>query len=285
MLPTVALCAIMRNEGRYILEWIAYHRGIGFSPVVIYDNLSDDGTAQLCEPLARAGAIEYVPWPDPPPGGEHGPQVYAYEHAAARLQADWLCFLDADEFLVLDAASTIQDFLLSAGRAAMPIALNWRIFGSDGAQSASAGLVTDRFVRCGSSDRPVNSHIKTIGPMSALAGGARVHIHGWPLGSGQHYVDATGAPVEVEDSTWLRPARWQGAWVNHYIVKSREEFERKSARGRATVAPGRADKFNRTLESYFTPYDANEEEDRTVQRFRAVLTDELRRLERIVEAG
>lgn len=276
MLPTTALCAIMRNEGPYILEWIAYHRSIGFDHIAIYDNESSDETAMLCRPLAAAGLITYVPRPDPPPGSPVGPQLPAYQHAAAHLQADWLCCLDADEFLVLETARTVRDFLATAGQAGMPIALNWRTFGSGGALQASSDLVISRFVRCGSLERGVNKHIKTLGPMSVLRNGAQVHIHGWPLGVGQHYVDAAGLPVSIEGSTWLAPPRWRGAWVNHYIVKSREEFEGKIARGAGVTPRDDREKDRRTFGSYFDPYDANEEENLTIQRFRAVTLDEMR---------
>lgn len=90
-----------------------------------------------------------MPWPDPVDSPEHGPQVYAYQHAARHLDTDWLCCLDADEFLVLETAATVQDLVADAGHDGMPIALNWRNFGSGGAVAARLGLVTERFQRCG----------------------------------------------------------------------------------------------------------------------------------------
>lgn len=90
-----------------------------------------------------------MPWPDPVDSPEYGPQVYAYQHAARHLDTDWLCCLDADEFLVLETAATVQDLVADAGHDGMPIALNWRNFGSGGAVTAGLGLVTERFQRCG----------------------------------------------------------------------------------------------------------------------------------------
>jgi len=33
-----SLCAIVKNEARYLLEWVLYHRLIGFDGIVIYES-------------------------------------------------------------------------------------------------------------------------------------------------------------------------------------------------------------------------------------------------------
>jgi glycosyltransferase involved in cell wall biosynthesis len=260
-----ALVVIVRDEVRALLEWVAYHRVIGFDEIIVYDNESRDGTTELCQQLHNDGAITHRPWRDPPPESEIGPQIPAYEHAAANTSAEWLCFLDADEFLVLQDYKTVADLICVAGRYLMPIALNWKIFGSNGQTEYRDDLVIERFPRCGGPEQDVNRHIKTLGPASALQGGARVHVHGWVLAPGQHYVDALGNPVDVEECTFVTPPQWRGAWINHYIVKSREEFEQKQLRGKATHAVGDPTKYDRTVESYFTAYDRNEVEDGTIR--------------------
>ena len=49
MSPPVALMSCMRNEGIHILEWLAYHRVIGFGPVVICSNDCADGSDRLLD--------------------------------------------------------------------------------------------------------------------------------------------------------------------------------------------------------------------------------------------
>ncbi len=43
----LAICAIFKNEGPYILEWVAYHRAVGFDHFVLYDNASTDGGSDV----------------------------------------------------------------------------------------------------------------------------------------------------------------------------------------------------------------------------------------------
>ena len=41
----IALCAIVRNEIRGLVEWLAHYKAVGFNDILIYDNASTDGTA------------------------------------------------------------------------------------------------------------------------------------------------------------------------------------------------------------------------------------------------
>ncbi len=250
-----------------MLEWIVYHRLLGFDEIVIYDNESRDGTTELCQKLADRGIVKHIWWPDPPLESDIGPQIPAYEHAVEHATADWLCFLDADEFLVLQHYARVIDLIRVAGKHSMPIALNWKIFGSNGESHYRDALVIERFVRAGGPQEDVNRHIKTFGPISVLRAGGRVHVHGWLLAEGQYYVDALGGRVELEGCTFVTPPLWQGAWVNHYIVKSREEFEEKRLRGKATHANEDPQKYDRSFENYFSQYDCNEYVDDTIGRF------------------
>ena len=57
--PTSLLVAAVKNEGPYILEWVAHHRLCGFSRIQIYQNDSNDMTVQILRTLERIGAIEF----------------------------------------------------------------------------------------------------------------------------------------------------------------------------------------------------------------------------------
>ena len=52
-----AICMIVRDEARDILEWIAFHARAGFDAQVIFDNGSTDGTAELIQ--GRAAPLRH----------------------------------------------------------------------------------------------------------------------------------------------------------------------------------------------------------------------------------
>ena len=60
------VCAIMRGEGPYILNWVAWQPLLGFDQILVYDNDSADGTTATFAALARTQLLTHVPWPDRP---------------------------------------------------------------------------------------------------------------------------------------------------------------------------------------------------------------------------
>jgi hypothetical protein len=40
----VGIVAIAKNEARFLLEWVAFHRAVGIRHFFIVDNGGDDGT-------------------------------------------------------------------------------------------------------------------------------------------------------------------------------------------------------------------------------------------------
>jgi glycosyltransferase involved in cell wall biosynthesis len=107
-MTSVALCAIMKNEYRYILEWVAYHRLLAFDQIIVYSNDSDDGSLDLLDVLAQNGIVVHRRQST---GNDLAPQYAAYNDCIARSATEWICFLDADEFLVLNADATVKEFV------------------------------------------------------------------------------------------------------------------------------------------------------------------------------
>src|SRR5690606_38250847 len=101
---------------------------------------------EVLERLARKGIAEWVPWTAPP---DKKPQWVAYEDGLAKLRdrADWIAFIDLDEFVVIPEHASIQDFLADYGHLEA-IAINWKMFGSSGHEKHEPGLVIERFTRC-----------------------------------------------------------------------------------------------------------------------------------------
>ena len=272
----LAIGAIFKNEGPYILEWIAYHRSMGIERIVIADNDSDDGSAELLRELDSRGIVCSFPY-----NGSPGvpPQLPAYAELLDRYGhlAEWFAFIDADEFLVAtDGSRPLGSILdgLSLDPDVGAIALNWAIYGSNARKTQEGGLVLERFQRRASKDASINLHYKSIVRTAALLGPA-TNPHHFNLQPGFRYVHADGSDLVqhpsagpgLSDKTVWAPLR-----INHYVVKSREEFfKRKQPRGRAT----RANEYRPA--EFFTHHDRNDESGPiplgTVERVEAELVD------------
>ncbi|TWB35140.1 glycosyl transferase family 2 [Nitrospirillum pindoramense] len=304
-LPRVSICAIVKNEGDFLLEWVAYYRLMGVDRFVIYDNGSTDGTRLLLDRIAACAGITVVDWPSaaghatllfpeardvvmslPNPqdfdwwgNTTLGPQLRAYNHFLTYFGAetDWALFIDADEFVVSREGLSLP--ALAANYGAAPgvgaVAVNWRYFGSSGQLEPDGRLVTERFTRCAPARHNGHVHMKTLARTAAVD---RMLIHSGRLREGWRYVDDLGAAVELRDHAFTPDISHARLYIHHYSVKSRWEFERKRARGRAPYPDHHPHKHEGLDDAYFRRQDLNDEEDVTLLRHVPAVKAEMARL-------
>ncbi len=239
----VALVSCMRNEGIHILEWLAYHRVIGFGPVVINTNDCDDGSDQLLDILATQGEVTHLPNPLTP---GTPPQKSGITRAMAHLtqtQMEWLAHLDSDEFLnIAPGASPVQDLVARAGDA-HTIALPWRLFGDNGHRDWP-GETLQAFTACEAVIDPATVKFKSLFRFRAFAT-ASDHMPTQPLIDAPLAVNAGGEPLSSAPLHGPPRSRYQpvetaiqgGAVVNHYATRSTDVFLLKNDRGRGMGPP------------------------------------------------
>ena len=277
------LIAAARNEGPFLLEWIAYHRLIGFSDIVIYHDQSMDGSKDLLAALHSAGVITHIDNTRTHGSQHKGHRARAYNAAMALAQvteADWVLTLDTDEFLNIHAGNGHLDDLFAATTGADLISPAWRLFGHSGIVDFDDALVTTRFVQAAPTDITVMDRqygLKTlfrpdiatkIGPhRPALKDGVDIT---WVNGSGTDVTD------DLRDKGWAANAHTLGydlAQINHYVIRGTATFAlhnlQKPPLGSEGVPLTFAD---------MTAFNANHATDQTITRHSAMLETEIDRL-------
>lgn len=240
----LAVCAIAKNEGPYFKEWIEWYLKQGVEKFYIYDNESTDCTKEVLAPYIESGVVDYTFFPG------QKQQLAAYDDCFERhrLETRWLAVIDLDEFIVPMKDKTIPEFLHGMERFSV-VEINWLVYGSGGAKTKEPGGVMERFHKHSLPEHRLNKHVKSIvDPRrvctmtgcheAARIAGSATDSHGVPL--------TKGFRDRVPQQDVIR--------INHYAVKSYEEFLAKRARGRARVA---------TLRDmgYFEAYDLNDIEE------------------------
>jgi len=274
-----AVGAIFKNEDAYVLEWLAFHKIVGFSQFLIADNGSTDLTRQILSILQKYEPITLVDYPDQP---DVRPQLGAYNLLTKMCPADIdaIAFIDADEFITpMDGAQSVVPKLteLFSGPGVGGLALNWACFGSAGQRFWEEGLVIERFLRRSLAKFPVNQHYKAVVRPANVDHWATPH-HA-VLKSGR-YVDVLGNDLVCRDGrqdSLSKNVVWSNIRINHYVVKSFEEFVlRKSPKGSATKA-GRI-----KHRKYFELHDKNNEQCDDMLAFVPAVKAEVERLEALI---
>lgn len=165
--------------------------------------------------------VKVKPWP------YAGGQIPAYNDFLNNGWKEQYCLIcDIDEFLCCDESFDLDavDFDV--------MLLNWKIFGSCGETHYKPEPVWERFKTPAPIDAVYNDelpfpvtenwHVKSIVKNN---GKPKVFVnpHNCIVNcAGGKYVNAVGN--ECRNSPWKTPV-WSGAWLNHYITKSRGEWE------------------------------------------------------------
>ena len=242
----VLVVTSMKNEGPFILEWIAYHRAIGVTDFLVYTNDCADPTNAILDRLATRGIVTRIDNPYDRAAGEK-PQHAALKDAVRRpvyARADWVLVIDVDEFLNIHVGEgTIADFLAAANGPNVA-SFTWKFFGNAGVTEFDDRPVIEQFTRCAPEVLP-KSRLLGWGFKSMVAKSApyrRIGVHRplepdterlgevrWVNGSGRVM------PESVLTRGWrsTRPSLgYRFATLNHYVLRSAESFLVKRERGR-----------------------------------------------------
>ena len=249
--------AAARNEGPYLLDWLAYHLSIGFEHVFLYTNDNTDGSDTLLAPLARAGIIT---WVHNTRGEKIGVQEKGYAHALTLLpdilDYRWTAVLDLDEYFCFAPGmfDNVADFMaLHEAQPVDAVALNWLIFASRVGDPYADTPTTQRFIW---RSHDVNVHVKSIFrtrqfwhsqphyPYPTLSG---PFIYRSQDGGFHHH---PGVQDRIPAFS-ANPAAEQG-WVNHYLLRTAPEALWKLARGSAAWAQGEDERERPAFADFIT---------------------------------
>jgi hypothetical protein len=279
------LISNMKNEGPFVLEWVAHHLVLGFDQVIVASNDCTDGTDRLLAGLAEAGFIAHVPNVLRP--GEI-PQHAGYAKIRQSHDidsADWLMMLDADEFLNVHLGEgQVGDLTGRAEADVDVIALNGMFFAPTPEVSWRAGRVCEMFQARLALQHKANIALKTL----TRAPGRFKEIHNHSLVNLRQkaalrvlWGDGTETLTEAEVPLWkqLRNGKVGAvshrlAQYNHYGVKTLDSFLLRQARGRGAVAATTEENARHT-EAYFAERNQPDGQDTSILRYSAAVEAKL----------
>jgi hypothetical protein len=277
----LAVCAVFRDEAPYLAEWVEFHRLVGVEHFFLYDDRSADAGCEVLAPYVSDGLVTLTECAVPLASGGQG---LAYDDALGRARGRfrWLAFIDIDEFLFSPEQGSLVG-VLAEFEQDPGVLVNWQVYGSSGLQNRADGLVIESFTRRARTGWVRNRRVKSIvDPTRALRS---MGPHFFAYDSGERAVTENHEPVTVAANSRARRrlnrtlARLPGVQVdpyairessvrrvsvarlriNHYAVRSRQEFAEKLTRHAA--GDSGADGSSRLQRGYFGYHDRNQVHD------------------------
>ena len=263
-----SVAVIVKNEARYIKEFILFYQSTGADRIYIYDNESTDGLLDVLEPFIISGKVVYKKWPG------SIVQTAAYRDAVKRTRkrTKWLALVDADEFLFPMEGN--MKTLLKEYEQYPGIGVNWRMFGPNGHDKRPEGLVMDNYTECiANEDEIVNQHIKSIVQPSRTALVNQVHYaiyknKQYAVDENKVIIDNTCAHAPGAGKAFTRTTNGRIFRINHYNTRSMEDLREKCERGYPDGAP------KGKMESFIRTFDRPLKYDYSIKRFADIVRTE-----------
>jgi hypothetical protein len=248
----LAICTIACQEGPYLREFVEFHRLVGVEHFYVYDNGSTDETHDVLAPYVAAGVVTLIDFPGPVV------QLAAYNHCARtfRDEAEWIAFMDADEFFFAPGGGDLRDALREfEGYGGVHV--NYANYGTSGHETRPDGPLVAAFTRRARHDAAVpyphllkapgldqddpNSYHALNAHVSSVIRPDRVDRcvspHYWSYRPGWFAVTENH---ERHDGPITSAVSMRKLRMNHYWTKSVEECRLKFERGLADQQRRRA---------------------------------------------
>ena len=126
----VVICAMAKNEHRYINEWVKHYVDLGIDTIYLYDNdnLDTPSIADFIDQKYRDKVVIKNIRGQQRPKLQH--DIYTGFYAKYGKTFDWVLYCDIDEFLF--GITNFHSWLMqSQFKSAMQIRVKWKLFGDD----------------------------------------------------------------------------------------------------------------------------------------------------------
>lgn len=249
---SVVMC--VKDEGAYLKEWIEYYLLQGVEHFYIYNNNGTDNSLDLIQKYIDKDLVTWIDFPGP------SMQRTIYNNAIERFKNEtkWLAIIDCDEFIVPLSPVKISDWLKSFSSYSQ-VLIYWCLYGSSGHKKKVPGLVIERFTQ---HQKDISSTPKAIvNPRAVIYAGVHEHIV---------FGDTVNENKEILYG-WKDPKPTGSTIrINHYAIKSYEEFKQKQLRGDA------CDEKRSYKDDYFKHCDINEiDEPHLMERYIQLIKEKL----------
>jgi hypothetical protein len=215
----VCLFTNARDE-KHIREWAAHHLLIGFDKIIIFDHKSQIPLTKVFENFDKRVKIINASYLD------HSIKINLMQKAseiANSLKMDWMIYLDADEFIILNQYIGVKH-LLSVYNHADSLGVNWLLFGSNHLIKDPDGLILENYTK---SDLLLNDHLKSFVRPSKII--RPINPHFYHIRDPTRYFGINNVNITKLHHSNVFDVEYYKApiYIAHYVNQSEETFTKR----------------------------------------------------------
>jgi len=218
----IGITSIQRNRGKWLKEWILFHRLVGVTNFYIYLHKCTDNSREIVSELSKRINIQFFELD----GDIFRPQLAAFKHSYDNFghEVDWMAFIDGDEFLYTPNADKIQDVLSNFSyKKLSALAVYWACYGSSGHITEPEGLILENFIDRAELQHEKNKHIKSIvkGQLGSAVKMSSAHFFNTPFGTYDELLRPINYGISMHQPSHVLFR------INHYVTQSKQYFFEK----------------------------------------------------------
>jgi hypothetical protein len=224
-MKTVVICALIKDEHRYLREWIEYNINIGIDKIVLFEDISSKSHSETVsgfdhvelrsvselakEKLYINRQITLLKW-------------FAEKY---RDEYDYLLAADPDEFLILDGI-TLNELAEKATGGAVALYYQW--IGASGHIDRPEGKLLDVYTSI--SDHSELWQFKSLIDLSVKCNFKNSHF------AGVETVNTLGEKINLSfrKKEFNSTKTFEGAYIKHFVTKSWADWTERLQRGNIT---------------------------------------------------
>ena len=206
------------RDEKNMKEWVIHHLLLGFDIVYIFDHKSIIPLKNEFRNFSKKVIIERIEWNNP----VKMPLMRYAVNIAKQLGVDWMLYLDADEFLVLNSYMGVRH-LLDSYNFAHSLGINWLIFGSSYHKKEPSGLLVENYTK---SAQTIDQHIKTFVRPKYVTSVTNPHFFNVVFPNkmfSMNMKNIANTPFNI----WSVDYKQVPAFIAHYINQSEETYRNR----------------------------------------------------------
>lgn len=284
----------VKNEGPFLLEWIAFNRVIGVTDFLFYSNDCTDQTDTLLDKLKEHEIVRHEP--NPAQGRNY--QMEALKHARRRSYikaSDWVWIADVDEFLNIHVGDHTIPALIDACGDPKAISVTFQFMANDGIETYEDTPVISQFLRshnpeiwCGDTAIEVKTLVRKDFPTDYYGAHRPFHNVDMPRKDQPAWTDGSGRNIprafrKRDGKRRIRAFPSDGvrehATLNHYALRSLDSYLVKNDRGDVNR------EFREFDDTYWRERNDNSYLDDSILRYLTALEKEMDALKALPGVG